>query len=86
MDFKFKFSLGSVLEEDITGFTGVVVSRTQWLSNCNTYGLKSKKLKYGIPQDLVYFDEPRLKIVEERIYQESRATGGPTEKVLRTNR
>lgn len=32
---QFKFKLGSVLKDNITGFIGVVTSRTECLNACN---------------------------------------------------
>lgn len=78
----FKFELGSEVKDKITGYTGIVNSRSQWLTNCNTYGVKSKELKDGKPMDSVGFDEPSLELVEaEPIMKESRSSGGPTESI-----
>ena len=40
----FKFNLGDRVRDEITGFEGVVVVRSQWLNNCNTYGVQPTKL------------------------------------------
>jgi len=83
----FKFGLGKKVKCTITGFTGVIISRTQWLTNCNTYGVKSQTLKDGKPMESVWFDEPTLQIVDEvPVMKESRSTGGPTESISLTNR
>ena len=82
----FKLSLGDKLKDRITGFEGICIYRSQWISNCNTYGLKSEKLKDGLPMDLNQFDEPMLSLVEEKIHEDSRSTGGPTESIRHTNR
>tara|TARA_Y100000034_G_scaffold8165_2_gene8934 strand:+ start:9664 stop:10155 length:492 start_codon:yes stop_codon:yes gene_type:complete len=60
----FEFELGAVLRCKITGFEGVLVTRTQWLANCNTYSLKPQTLKDGLPQDSKNFDEPMLELVK----------------------
>ena len=84
----FKFLLGQDVRDKYTGFEGYVNFRGQWLNNCNTYGVKSRKLdKDCKPQEHVVFDEPQLEAVEpKRKEKESRGTGGPCEKVYRTNR
>ena len=41
----FKYELGVLAKDTITGFEGIIVCRTQWLTNCNVYGLKSRDLK-----------------------------------------
>ena len=71
-DPKFKFNLGDEAEDTITGFAGIVVLRSQWLNNCNTYGLQPVALKEGIPQDRQLFDEPQLRLVEEKVVSSSR--------------
>lgn len=83
---EFKFDLGDRAKDIITGFSGVVVSRSQWLNNCNTYGLQPEKLKDGIPQERQHFDEPQIELVTEKVVNGSRATGGPHRHVPETNR
>ena len=84
----FKFSLGSVAKDRITGFKGIIVCRTQWITNCNTYGVKSQDLdKDGKPSDAVHIDEPSLLLVEETAFPSpSKKVGGPTELIRATNR
>lgn len=82
----YKIELGSKVKDKITGFTGIVIHRTQWLHNCNTYGLKPQELKDGKPIDVVCFDEPQLEVVEEEVIEKKRKTGGPCETPQRTNR
>ena len=83
---KFKFDLGTEVEDIFTGFTGIIVCRCQWVHNCNTYGVKSRVLKDGVPQDNQFFDEPQLKVVKEKVVKEEQDTGGPCEAVPMTNR
>ncbi len=73
----FKFNLGDILKDEITGFTGVAISRCQWINNCNVYGLKSQKLKDSVPIESQHFDEPQLELVETKAVSSSRTTGGP---------
>jgi len=83
---KFKFNLGDEVKDLITGFSGIVYSRTQWIHNCNTYGIKSKTLKDNKPMDNEFFDEPQLQIIAEKQIKEDRETGGPCSAVPQTNR
>ena len=82
----FKFNLGDKVKHDLTDYTGTIIARTQWLSNCNTYSVKSRALREGRPIDAVTFDEPELALIKPKTHKESRDTGGPTEFVRRTNR
>jgi len=63
----FKFALGSKLRDKVTGFEGVVTGRGDHISGCDTYGLQNQTLKDGAPQDLKWFDEPRLELVSSDV-------------------
>jgi hypothetical protein len=85
-DPKFKFDVGDKVKDTITGFSGIVVYRTQWLNNCNTYGVAPQELKDGIPVKNQHFDEPQLLMVDKESIKKSQGTGGPDRKIQRTNR
>lgn len=77
--YDFQFNLGDEVKDRITGFQGVIISRTQWLTNCNTYGVKTRSLdKDGKPQDSCYFDEPNLELVGSEVFSSHR-DGRPRE-------
>lgn len=83
----FKFELGQTVKDTITGYEGIVVSRSQWISNCNTYGVKSQTLKDGKPIETEHFDEPVLVLIEEKqVMEPAQKTGGPVERIRNTNR
>ena len=83
----FKFELGSTVKDTITNFEGVVIRRTQWLNNCNTYGVQPRKLLEGKIQEAWNFDEPQLELVPKKeTLSSTRKTGGPERSVARTNR
>ena len=65
----FKFALGEVVREIITGFEGVVMSQCNYISGCIQYGVLSRKLtNEGRTHDWIYYDENRLaSIATERI-------------------
>lgn len=63
---EFKFNLGDEVKDEITGFKGIVICRSQWINNCNTYSVQSKSLKDGIPQKSQYFDEPQLELLKAK--------------------
>lgn len=56
----FKFNLGEVLKDKITGFQGVAIGRTEYLTGCTHYGLCSQILKDGKPIEWEWIDEFRL--------------------------
>jgi len=83
----FKFGLGDEVRDRITGYVGVVICRTQWLNNCNTYGVRRRELdKDGKPQESEHFDEPQLAAVNKKVLPSHRETGGPERPVPQTNR
>jgi len=56
-----KYEMGIELKDIVTGFTGYVVGRTEYLTGCNHYGLQSKKLdEKGNPASWQWIDESRL--------------------------
>ena len=83
---EFKFDLGAKVKDTVTGFTGIITSRTQWIHNCNVYGLQPTALKDGEVRKRDHFDEPQLTLVEPEVIKPQRLTGGPTDTVRRTTR
>lgn len=79
----FKFNLGDIVTDSITGFNGIVTCRSQWLNNCNTYSVQSQDLKEGVPQKGQYFDEPQLKLLHVKKIIPHQNTGGPSREVGR---
>lgn len=61
MTTEFKFGMGIILKDVITGFTGVVMARSQYYTGCTHYGLCPTKLtKDGKEPDWLWLDETRL--------------------------
>ncbi len=74
----FKFELGQKVKERITGFKGVIVARSQYMTGCNRYGVQSQKLKHdGKPLEWEYFDEDLLEIDGKNINIKIQQHGGP---------
>lgn len=76
---KFKFKLGQRVKDKITSFEGIIISRSQWLNSCNTYGIQSETLNEGKPVDRQYFDAPQLEFVSDKkqVHNPEQETGGP---------
>jgi hypothetical protein len=49
--------LGDRVKDRTTGFTGIVLARTDWLYGCTVFGVKPEELKDGLPMDMQWFDE-----------------------------
>lgn len=82
---EFKHSLGVKAKSVITGFEGVIISRVQHITGCDTYGLKPKGLdKDGKPFDAYFFDENEIEVISQGVKKKmdklsdgSRPPGGP---------
>ncbi len=73
----FKFSVGDKLKDKITGFSGVVMARTEWLNGCVRYQLQPTELKAGKMQDEAVFDEGQLVLVKAAKPEPKPKRGGP---------
>jgi len=56
----FKFELGEILKDKITGFQGVAMARTEYFTDCVHYGICQQSLNNGKPGDWEWFDETRI--------------------------
>ena len=63
---------------------GIIMGRTQYLTQCNCYGILNPKLKKDAekPPEWVWFDEPRIIVVRGKksislIDENKEKTGGP---------
>jgi len=69
---EFKFELGEILKDTVTGFCGVIMGRTQYITGCNHYGLLTRKLsKDGKVPDWEWMDEMRLQRTGEKTFLHS---------------
>jgi hypothetical protein len=59
----FLHDLGKIGKDKITGFTGVLTSRCEFLTGCNRYCIQPRELKDGKPIDGIYFDESQIEVV-----------------------
>ena len=74
----FKFDLGQKVKDKVTGFSGVVVCRADYMTGCVRYSVQSKKLsKEGKPQDWQVFDEDQLIDLMKNINHEVKNAAGP---------
>ena len=77
---EFIFELGVKAKDKLTGFEGIIISRADHITGCNTYGLKGGLDKEGNPQDAEWFDEGMIKVTGKGIKPNSLKSvddGGP---------
>lgn len=63
-------SLGDLVRDIITGYDGVVVAKTSWLTGCDRFGVQSRDLKDGKLIEPEWFDDTRLLVIESHWAQE----------------
>ncbi|MFZ2602707.1 MAG: hypothetical protein WAX79_01745 [Candidatus Omnitrophota bacterium] len=57
----FKFETGERVQDIITKFKGIIMSRIDYLTGCRQYGISQESFtKEGKKMDWEYFDEDRL--------------------------
>lgn len=80
-----KCSLGDLVRDTVSGFTGVAVARTEWLNGCWRITVQPKALdKDGKPAPLETFDNFQLEVVEaKRQPVGNKETGGPRQAPVR---
>ncbi len=70
------FKLGDRVRDSLTGFEGIVIGRSEWLTGCNTIGLKSEQLEGGKAPEL-WLDQTRGQLIVAQAYTLPRSTGRP---------
>ena len=71
-----RLELGDLATHAITGFTGIVVAKVDYLQGCRQICLQPQKLKEdGQPQDSMYFDEPYVDLLERGVVPQRDAGG-----------
>lgn len=73
----FKFEMGLPARDTITGFQGVITSRTQFINGCNRYGIEPKMDKDGKLPEVHAFDEARIELIEGKVFKDERVAGDP---------
>jgi len=58
--------LGQKVRDEITGYTGIAVARTEWLYGCVRVTVQSSELHNGMPVEAYIVDEPQLEVVTEK--------------------
>lgn len=56
-------TLGSKVQDNVTGLKGIATSRVEYLNGCVRYAVQSKIKKDGEMPDSIYIDEEQLKVL-----------------------
>jgi hypothetical protein len=78
--------LGQKVRDSVTGFTGIAVSRCEYLNGCTHYGIAPKVGSDGKAPDSVYYDWQRIEILGIGVADDfaSSPTGGPQREAPRS--
>ena len=76
---KMKIKLGQKYRDKVSGFEGIAVGKSDWMTGCTTVGLQPGMDKDGKLPDLTWLDENRLELVKEKAakIKTDRKRGGP---------
>jgi hypothetical protein len=69
--------LGKEVEDNVTGFRGIVVGVIEYFNGCIQYGIRPRKMNNdGTYPDLVWRDDVNCKVIGDGIVPTPRPTGG----------
>ena len=71
-----EIKLGNLVKDVVSDFSGIVVSKVEYLTGCTQYAVQSKIGSNGTYPDAVYFDHKRLIVIDNGIDIQSEDTGG----------
>lgn len=70
--------LGDRVEDEITGFQGIVVARLDYLNGCLRFMVQAENLdKDGKPGTDAVFDVEQLKVIKQGVHKVKAVSGGP---------
>jgi len=74
-----EIKIGNAVRDKITGFSGIVIGITEWLTGCDTIGVQPQELKDGTPVGMQWFDSNRIEVLNSSNILEvkNKETGGP---------
>ena len=82
--------LGRLARDTVSGFEGIIESRTEWLNGCFRIGLAPNHLdKDGKMLDSKAFDAEQIEVLPEQVQEEKpaeRRTDGPMPDAVRQGR
>ena len=75
--------LGDTARDTLTGLTGAVVARHEYLNGCVRLSLQPNKLKDGKPVDWSVFDIEQIELVKAAKPRRVLPSGGPHDEPVR---
>jgi len=80
---EFFSEMGEGVRDQVTGYRGIIGARIQYLTGCNQYLVRQRKLKKdGKPEDGEWFDENKLERTGGKTFilkpMKTNISGGPS--------
>lgn len=74
-----RIELGDEVRDTITGFKGIAMARSMWLTGCDRITIQPKGLtKEGKTYEMQTFDEGQVEIIKKKVQPRiNRKKGGP---------
>lgn len=69
--------LGQTVKDRVTGFTGIAISRVEYLNGCVQFCVKPRMRKSGEMPEGHYIDDVQLEVVGDGVSIPSEPGGGP---------
>lgn len=80
-----KIKLGQKVRDKVTGFTGTVTAKVEYLNGCVQYCVMPKAKEEGKLPTPEYIDVQQLEIFKEKVEIVSRKSGGVVSNIPNTN-
>lgn len=78
---EFKHELGKEAKDIVTGFSGIIIARVEYMTGCNQYGISRKAGEDGAIHPAEFFDEGRIQIIGDGVAPkdvQAEKKGGPS--------
>ena len=72
-----EITLGVKARCKVTGWTGIVTARCEYLNGCVQYCLRPRVSKDGKAEDGIYIDSKQIEVLGPGLNVEAKPTGGP---------
>ena len=68
-----RIDFGDLAKDRISGYTGIVVAKTEWITGCGRVTLQAQELKDGKPVDGIACDEEMIEVIKENVFVTDKA-------------
>lgn len=73
-----QIQLGNKVRCTVSGFTGIAISRVEYMNGCVQFGIKPKVGKDGKLEESIYIDCEQLEVVGPGVKIAPKQSGGPS--------